>query len=82
MLTRDAAIPVLRSVVVAPITSRVRGIPTEVALGPDDGLPTTCVATLDNVTVAAKSALVARQTKLSRAKMTAVCRALNLALDC
>ena len=39
VLTRDAAIPVLRAVLVAPATRTVRGIPTEVALGPDDGMP-------------------------------------------
>ena len=82
VLTRNVAIPLLRSVVVAPITTRVRGIPTEVPLGPDDGMPRDCAATLDNPTLTARSTLVRRQTTLSRTTMRAVCRALHVALDC
>src|SRR5680860_1669414 len=37
VMTRDAAIPVLNSVLVAPVTRTIRGIPTELALSPDDG---------------------------------------------
>ena len=51
VLTRQAAIPVLTSVLVAPATRTVRGIPTEVALTRDDGMPEDCALTLDNVTV-------------------------------
>ena len=82
VLSRDVAIPLLASVVVAPITTRVRGIPTEVPLGPDEGMPTECAASLDNVTLTAKATLVRRLTSLSRTKMLSVCRALHVALDC
>lgn len=49
VLTRDAAIPVLSAVVVAPITRTIRDIASEVSLGPDEGLPEECVASCDNV---------------------------------
>ncbi|MGO9933144.1 MAG: type II toxin-antitoxin system PemK/MazF family toxin [Steroidobacteraceae bacterium] len=49
ILTRDSAIGVLNSVTVAPITSTIRNIPTEVVLTEDDGLPSTCAANFDNI---------------------------------
>jgi mRNA interferase MazF len=82
VLTRDPAIPVLRTVLVAPITRRVRGIPTEVVLTTSDGMPTDCAATLDNVTLADKALLTGRVTHLSAARMAEVCRALSIATDC
>ena len=47
--TRDSAIPLLRSVTVVGITSRVRGLPTEVPLGKEQGLARDCVANCDNL---------------------------------
>jgi mRNA interferase MazF len=49
VLTRDEAIPRLRNVVVALITRTIRGIDTEVELGPDDGMPVECAVSLDNL---------------------------------
>jgi mRNA interferase MazF len=49
ILTRDSALAVLRDVTIAPITSTIRGIPSEILLGPDDGMPEPCVANLDHV---------------------------------
>jgi len=49
VLTRDAAIEVLPSITCAPITRTVRGIRSEVALGPEHGLPEACVISCDNV---------------------------------
>lgn len=49
VLTRDAAIPVLTSVTCAPITRTIRGIRSEVEIGPDEGLPEVCVISCDNV---------------------------------
>lgn len=49
VLTRDAAIDVLTSVTCAPITRTIRGIRSEVAIGPDEGLPEACVISCDNV---------------------------------
>ena len=53
VLTRDSAIPYLTSVTVAPITSTIRGVPSEVLLGEEDGMKTACAVNLHNaVTVA------------------------------
>ena len=82
VLTRDGAIPVLGKVVVAPITRRVRGIPTEVVLNEADGMPAMCAASLDNVAVANKSFLRTRLTELSASRMREICAAANIALGC
>ena len=80
LLSRDEAYEVRRLVTVAPITTRVRGIPVEVPLGPKDGMPRDCVVNLDTVTTIPKDALRDRLTLLSRSKMTAVDTALRFAL--
>jgi mRNA interferase MazF len=49
VLTRDAAIPVLNALTCAPITRTVRGVPTEVEVGPQHGLPVASVITCDNI---------------------------------
>ena len=54
VLTRDSAIPVLSAVVVAPLTRTIRGIGSELLLGPDEGLPERCVASCDNLATLAK----------------------------
>lgn len=82
ILTRTAAIPVLRSVLVAPATRRIRGIPTEVVLDQDDGMPEECALSLDNVTVVPKSMLVERITALPPHRLEEVCRALAIATGC
>jgi mRNA interferase MazF len=57
ILTRSAAIPLLHSITVAPVTRRVRGIASEVPLGADEGLPSECVASCDNVLTIGQGAL-------------------------
>ena len=57
IVTRDAAIEVLTSVTCAPITRTIRGIRSEVAVGPEDGLPETCVITCDNLVTIPKSVI-------------------------
>jgi len=80
LLSRDEAYEVRRLVTVAPVTTRVRGIPVEVALGPKDGMPRDCVVNLDTVTTIPKDALRDRVAVLSRSKMTAIEGALRFAL--
>ena len=80
LLSRDEAYEVRRLITVAPITTRVRGIPVEVPLGPKDGMPRECVANLDTVTTIPKDALRERLTVLARPKMAAVDAALRFAL--
>lgn len=57
VLTRDAAIPLLDSVTCAPITRTIRGIPSEVEVGEDQGLPEPAVISCDNVITVAKTDL-------------------------
>ena len=80
LLSRNSAYAVRLSVTVAPVTTRVRGIPVEVPLGPDDGLPMESVANLDDVTTLPESRLRSRITNLSEEKLQAVERALRFAL--
>lgn len=82
VLTRDSAIPVLKRVTVASITRRMRGIPTEVVLDTDDGMPTRCAVSLDNLSEAWKAMLTQHVTTLSHNRMREICGALNVALDC
>jgi mRNA interferase MazF len=67
-------------VTVAPVTTRIRQIPTEVQLGTEEGLPKPCVANLDTVTTIPKAALTERISTLPPAKISEVERALRFAL--
>ncbi len=80
VLTRDSALDFLGEVTVAPITTTMRDIPTEVALGPADGLPRDCVANLDHLQTVARGRLGAVVTTLSSARLEEMRRALLFAL--
>ena len=82
VMTRSAAIPVLHSVLAAPVTRTVRGIPSELRLGPDDGMPTECAANFDNLRVVSKAHLVERQCTLPPIRMVEACEAMRVAADC
>ena len=82
ILTRDAAIAVLTSVLTVPATRTIRGIASEVEIGPDDGMPDHCALTLDNVRVAAKGLFVERICTLGPERMASVRRALDYATGC
>jgi mRNA interferase MazF len=82
VLTRDAAIPVLRTVVVAMLTRTIRGIPTEVVLETADGVPERSAVSLDNLQTVPKRNLVTRITELSRHRLDDVCEALRFAMGC
>ena len=82
VLTRDEAIPVLRTLLVAPVTRTIRGIPTEVALGPGEGLPTDCVATMDGLLAFPKSMLTRRMGELAPQRRHELCEAIGAAVDC
>ncbi len=81
-MTRTAAIPVLNSVLAAPVTRTIRDIPTELLLGPGDGMPTECAASFDNLRVVPKSYLVAQLCTLEPARLVEACRAIRAAVDC
>ncbi len=82
VLSRDAVLPALQRPLVAPLTTRIRALPTEVAVDVDDGLPQPCVVSLDNVQPLPIALLVERITALSPERMAAVCRALGVATSC
>ena len=80
ILTRDSAIAVLNSVTVAPITSTIRSIPTEVVLTSDDGMPDTCAANFDNLQTVPKSNIGNRIARLTARKMREARAAVSFAL--
>jgi mRNA interferase MazF len=81
VLTRDSIRDLLHEVTVAPITSHVRDIPSEVALTPEaDGVPRPCAVNLDHVQTVPAARLGARLTHLDAARMDDVRRALMFAL--
>jgi len=82
VLTRDEAIAKLGELIVVPLTTTVRGLPNEVELDQADGMPRTCVTSIDNLSTIAKGQLAERITVLGPAKMDEVCRALNATVAC
>jgi mRNA interferase MazF len=83
VLSRDAAIPRLRRALVAPCTTNIRGLASEVALEPgEDPVPRRCVANLDSVESVSIAVLVDRIGRLSDDRMREICRALDVAVDC
>ena len=82
VMSRSRAIPVLNSVLAAPITRTVRGIPTELPLGRDDGMPVDCAASFDNLRVVPKANLTERMCSLGPARLAEACEALQIAVDC
>jgi mRNA interferase MazF len=80
LLSRDEAYAVRELVTIAPVTTRMRRIPTEVALGKPEGLPRRCVVSLDTITTVPKRMLARRIAALPPPKLAAVDRALRFAL--
>src|SRR5205807_8086464 len=83
VLSRDAAIPRLRRALVAPCTTPIRGLPSEVVLEPgDDPIPRLSGVNLDSVESVSVAALVERLGRLSDERMRQICQALEVAVDC
>ncbi len=80
LLSRDEAYSVRNLCTVAPVTTKIRHIPVEVPLGPDDGLPKPCVANLDSITTIPQATLERRITALTPRKLGAAEDALRFAL--
>ncbi len=80
ILTRDSAITALNSVTIAPITSTIRSIPTEVVLTEEDGLPHTCAANFDSLQTVPTGQIGDRIARLSRHKMKQAAAAVSFAL--
>jgi mRNA interferase MazF len=82
VLSRDPMGSLLHSVICAPITSTIRGLATEVALGPACGLAHKSVANFDNAFLLARRRLLKRLGRADPATMRAVCKALAVAAGC
>lgn len=82
VLTRDPMGTLLNAVIVAPVTSTIRGISTEVHVGPEDGIRHPSVANLDNTQLVARDRFRHRVGRARPATMAALCAALSAAVDC
>lgn len=82
VLTRDPLGTMLHSVIAAPVTSTVRGLSTEVPVGPEDGVRVHSVVNLDNCQLVPREALVSRVGTARGSTMTAICAALAIATGC
>jgi len=82
VLTRESALGYLSAVTVAPITSTVRGVPSEVVLTEEDGMKHVCAVNLHNVVTVSKEHLGRRVAKLGAQRLAEVCAALRFALGC
>lgn len=83
VLSRDVVIPRRRRAIVAPCTTTVRELPSEVALSPGiDPVPRPCVVNLDAVESVSVALLVERLGRLSDQRMRELCAALSVAVDC
>ena len=81
LLSRDEAYPIRNAVTVAEVTTTIRGIPVEVSLDPEDGLPKKCVVNLDTIISIRKELLRERVSLLSAEKMNQVNQAMKFALS-
>ena len=82
VLTRESAISYLSTVTVAPVTSTVRGVPSEVALDEEDGMKGPCVVNLHNAVTVSQGRLGTRVARLSDERLGQVCAALRFSLGC
>ncbi len=81
LLSRDEAYSLRNAVTVAEVTTTIRGIPVEVPLGHDDGLPKKCVVNLDTIITIRKELLVERITLLRSDKIQQIKTAIKFAFD-
>jgi mRNA interferase MazF len=81
LLSRDEAYAVRNAVTVAEVTTTIRGIPVEVELGPEDGLPKKCVVNLDTIVTIRKDLLVERLAILQDEKIEQINSAIKFTLS-
>jgi mRNA interferase MazF len=83
VLSRDAAIPRLRRALVAPCTTTIRGLASEVVMEPDeDPVPRRSAVNLDSVESVSVGLLIERIGRVSESRMREICDALEVATDC
>jgi mRNA interferase MazF len=81
ILTRDSILEYLGEVTVAPVTSTIRDIPTEVFLSKEEGMPKDCAINCDHIQTVSKGKIGSRITTLSPEKMDQVREAILFALN-
>lgn len=81
LLSRDEAYAVRTAVTVAPVTTTARGIPVEVPLGLENGLPKPCVVNCDSILTIPKACLESKISMLSRQNIELLHRAIRFALN-
>ena len=81
ILTRNAVLETIASIVVALVTRTVRGLPTEVPLGRREGLPRACVVNLDNILTVPRARLTRLFGALSDEKVAELNHGLKVALQ-
>jgi mRNA interferase MazF len=82
VLTRASAVPLLTSLTVAPLTRTVRGIPSELPVGPADGMSIESVASFDNVTTIHRAHFARRLGRVDPVRWHQVCEAMRVAIGC
>jgi mRNA interferase MazF len=82
VLTRDSAVVYLSTVTVAPITSAIRGVPSEVVLNEEDGMKAPCAVNLHNAVTVSQERLGKRVAQLGPLRMNEICSALRFSLGC
>ena len=82
VLTRESSISYLSTVTVAPITSAIRDVPSEVVLNEEDGMKASCAVNLHNAVTISQDRLGKRVSRLSSMRMNEVCAALRFSLGC
>ena len=82
VLTRESALEYLSTVTVAPITSTIRGVPSEVVLNESDGMKKPCAVNLHNMVTVSQQRLGKRVARLSNIRLTEICAAARFSLGC
>ena len=82
VLTRDSALQYLSTATVAPVTSAIRGVPSEVRLDEEDGMKAPCAVNLHNAVTVSQRRLGKRVANLAPRRMEEICRALRFSLGC
>lgn len=82
VLTRNSALEYLSTVMVAPVASAIRGVPSEIVLDEQDGMKGPCAVNLHNTVTVSAAKLGKRVGHLSSSRMGDICRALRFAVGC
>lgn len=82
VLTRESAVTYLSTVTVAPITSTIRGVPSEVVLNESDGMKKPCAVNLHNMVTVSQQRLGKRVTRLSNIRLAEICAAARFSIGC